>query len=66
MDLGQVLQESVQAFAAPLSRGRVQVHLPELPGVRVLGQPALLVQIFNSLIANALESMGQGATCVSK
>ncbi|MCG8295160.1 sensor histidine kinase [Pseudomonas entomophila] len=60
VNLGQVLQESFQVFATPLSRGRVRVHLPELPGVRVLGQPALLAQIFNSLIANALESMGEG------
>ncbi|WP_194790814.1 sensor histidine kinase [Pseudomonas sp. UFMG81] len=60
VDLAQVLCESLQAYAVPLRRGSVQVCLAELPPVQVLGHPALLGQIFNSLIANALESMEQG------
>ncbi|CAM4009955.1 Sensor protein ZraS [Pseudomonas reidholzensis] len=60
VDLPQALQESLQAFAAPLQRAGVSLELKPLPAVRVLGQPALLGQIFHSLIANALESMEQG------
>jgi signal transduction histidine kinase len=38
----------------------VTLDLKPLPALQVLGQPELLGQIFNSLIANALESMEQG------
>ncbi|WP_085678901.1 MULTISPECIES: HAMP domain-containing sensor histidine kinase [unclassified Pseudomonas] len=60
VDLPQVLQESLQNFAVPLARCGVTLDLQPLPPVQVLGHPALLGQIFNSLIANALESMEQG------
>ncbi|WP_060512903.1 HAMP domain-containing sensor histidine kinase [Pseudomonas sp. NBRC 111124] len=60
VDLPQVLQESLQNFAVPLARSGVSLDLQPLPPVQVLGHPALLGQIFNSLIANALESMEQG------
>ncbi|MHC6225460.1 sensor histidine kinase [Pseudomonas sp. X10] len=60
VDLPLALQESLQAFAVPLVRAGVQLELEKLPAVQVLGQPALLAQIFNSLIANALEAMEQG------
>lgn len=60
VDLGQALQTSLQAYDTALRRNSVQVRLAELPQVQVLGQPVLLGQIFNSLIANALESMEQG------
>ena len=60
VDLTQALQESLQTFAVPLVRAGVSLELKPLPAVRVLGQPALLGQIFSSLIANALESMEQG------
>ncbi|WP_317657939.1 HAMP domain-containing sensor histidine kinase [Pseudomonas sp. KU43P] len=60
VDLPQALQESLQTFAVPLARNGVALDLQPLPAVAVLGQPALLGQIFNSLIANALESMEQG------
>ncbi|MFJ4354010.1 sensor histidine kinase [Pseudomonas sp. NPDC089428] len=60
VDLPQVLQESLQSFAVPLARSEVTLDLQPIPSVQVLGHPALLGQIFNSLIANALESMEQG------
>ncbi|MFK0310646.1 sensor histidine kinase [Pseudomonas sp. NPDC090233] len=60
VDLPQALQDSLQSFAVPLARGGVTLDLQPLPAVQVLGQPALLGQIFNSLIDNALESMEQG------
>ncbi|MGC3893030.1 sensor histidine kinase [Pseudomonas urmiensis] len=60
VDLTQAVQESLQTFAVPLVRAGVSLELKPLPAVRVLGQPALLGQIFSSLIANALESMEQG------
>ncbi|WP_449432840.1 sensor histidine kinase [Pseudomonas putida] len=60
VDLGQAVQESLQAFAVPLARSGVKLDVRPLPSVWVLGHPALLGQIFNSLIANALESMEQG------
>ncbi|QXH54018.1 two-component sensor histidine kinase [Pseudomonas fakonensis] len=60
VDLALALRESLQAYAAPLRRSEVTVQVAQLPAVQVLGQPALLGQIFNSLFANALESMEQG------
>ncbi|MBF8729868.1 MULTISPECIES: ATP-binding protein [Pseudomonas] len=60
VDLSQVLQESLQAFAVPLARSGVNLDVKPLPSVQVVGHPVLLGQIFNSLIANALESMEQG------
>lgn len=60
VDLSQVLQESLQAFAVPLARSGVTLDVKPLPPVQVMGHPVLLGQIFNSLIANALESMEQG------
>ncbi len=60
VDLAQALNESLQAFAVPLARSGVTLDLQPLPAVQVLGHPALLAQIFNSLIANALEAMEQG------
>ncbi|OFS77080.1 two-component sensor histidine kinase [Pseudomonas sp. HMSC08G10] len=60
VNLSQVLQESLQAFAVPLARSGVNLDVKPLPSVQVVGHPVLLGQIFNSLIANALESMEQG------
>ncbi|MGM7282461.1 HAMP domain-containing sensor histidine kinase [Pseudomonas guariconensis] len=60
VDLSQVLQESLQAFAVPLARSGVNLDVKPLPSVQVVGHPVLLGQIFNSLIANALESMEKG------
>ncbi len=60
VDLAQALHESLQAFAVPLARSGVTLDVQPLPAVQVLGHPALLAQIFNSLIANALEAMEQG------
>jgi len=60
VDLALALQESLQAYAVPLARGGVSLDLQPLPAVKVLGHPALLRQIFSSVIANALESMEQG------
>ncbi|MBK5001039.1 two-component sensor histidine kinase [Pseudomonas sp. S31] len=60
VDLAQALHESLQAFAVPLARSGVTLDVQPLPAVQVLGHPALLAQIFDSLIANALEAMEQG------
>lgn len=60
VDLSQVLQKSLQAFAVPLARSGVNLDVKPLPSVQVVGHPVLLGQIFNSLIANALESMEKG------
>ncbi|WP_176510804.1 sensor histidine kinase [Pseudomonas faucium] len=60
VDLPQALHESLQTFAVQLARSGVALDLQPLPAVKVLGQPALLGQVFSSLIANALESMEQG------
>lgn len=60
VDLPQALQESLQTYSAALARAGVSLEVRPLPAVQVLGQPVLLGQIFNSLIANALESMEQG------
>ncbi|MCO7514301.1 HAMP domain-containing histidine kinase [Pseudomonas guariconensis] len=60
VDLPQALQESLQAFSVPLLRSGVSLDVCPLPSLRVLGHPVLIGQIFNSLIANALEAMEQG------
>ncbi|MDM3888564.1 HAMP domain-containing sensor histidine kinase [Pseudomonas sp. BCRC 81390] len=60
VDLPQALQDSLQAYAVPLARGGVSLDLQALPAVQILGHPALLRQVFSSLIANALEAMEQG------
>jgi signal transduction histidine kinase len=60
VDLPQVLQESLQSYAVSLTRSGVTLDVQPIPPVQVLGHPALLGQIFNSLIANAMESMEQG------
>lgn len=60
VDLPHTLQESLQAFAGLMRHGGVTLDVQPLPAVNVLGQPALLGQIFNSLIANAVESMEEG------
>ncbi|QXI36525.1 sensor histidine kinase [Pseudomonas xantholysinigenes] len=60
VDVAQVLDDSLQAFAATLTRGGFRLSVAEVPRVQVLGHPALLGQIFSSLIANALESMEPG------
>ncbi|KNX77514.1 histidine kinase [Pseudomonas sp. 250J] len=60
VDVAQALRDSLQAHGQALQQGGVRLVLADLPTVRVLGQPALLGQIFNSLIANALESMEAG------
>ncbi|MDH0301797.1 MULTISPECIES: HAMP domain-containing sensor histidine kinase [unclassified Pseudomonas] len=60
VDVAQTLRESLQAFAPTLERGGIRLVLAQLPAVKVLGQPELIGQIFDSLIANALESMEPG------
>ncbi|MDD2046742.1 sensor histidine kinase [Pseudomonas putida] len=62
VELERVLQDSLQAFSLQLRRQRVEVRVDPLANVQVLSQAVLLGQIFNSLIANALEAMGDGGT----
>ncbi|MGH8437594.1 MAG: sensor histidine kinase [Pseudomonas sp.] len=62
VELEQGLQDSLQAFSLQLRRQGVEVRLDPLANVQVLSQPVLLGQIFNSLIANALEAMSEGGT----
>ena len=60
VELERVLQDSLQALSLQLKRNGVEVRLDPLANVRVLSQAVLLGQIFNSLIANALEAMSEG------
>ncbi|RWU21585.1 two-component sensor histidine kinase [Pseudomonas alkylphenolica] len=62
VELDRVLQDSLQAFSLQLKRQGIEVRRDDLANVKVLSQPVLLGQIFNSLIANALEAMGDGGT----
>ncbi|MCW2271643.1 Sensor protein ZraS [compost metagenome] len=62
VELERVLQDSLQAFALPVKRQGIEVKVDALGGVQVLSQAVLLGQIFNSLIANALEAMAEGGT----
>lgn len=58
----RVLQDSLQSFSLQLKRQGIEVRVDSLADVQVLSQPSLLGQIFNSLIANALEAMSEGGT----
>ncbi|PWB32387.1 two-component sensor histidine kinase [Pseudomonas sp. SDI] len=60
VDLERALRDSLRAYDGAISEARVSVKLAELGGVRVMGQAGTLVQVFNSLIANALEAMPDG------
>ncbi|MNF76308.1 Sensor protein ZraS [compost metagenome] len=62
VELERVLQDSLQAFSLQLRRQGVEVQVDPLANVQVLSQAVLLGQIFNSLIANALEAMSDGGT----
>nr|WP_319528242.1 ATP-binding protein [Pseudomonas laurentiana] len=62
VDLAQVLHERLQAFTAQMAQAGVQVDVAPLPSTPVMSQPVLLGQVFNSLIANALEAMAEGGT----
>ncbi|AIL61552.1 sensor histidine kinase [Pseudomonas alkylphenolica] len=62
VELERVLQDSLQAFSLQLRRQGVEVQVDPLANVQVLSQVVLLGQIFNSLIANALEAMSDGGT----
>lgn len=58
--LDGILRECLQAHAAQIIRARVEVELDDLSDLRVLGEPVMLAQAFNSLISNALEAMADG------
>ena len=60
--LAPTLEESLQAYTAHLGRCNVLLELETVPQVQVLADPVLLGQIFNSLIANALEAMDEGGS----
>ncbi|MNJ44356.1 Sensor protein ZraS [compost metagenome] len=62
VELERVLQDSLLAFSLQCRRNGVEVKLDAMANVLVLSQPTLLGQIFNSLIANALEAMSEGGT----
>lgn len=62
VELERVLQDSLLAFSLQFRRNGVEVKLDSMANVQVLSQPTLLGQIFNSLIANALEAMSEGGT----
>jgi signal transduction histidine kinase len=62
VEIEPVLKDSLQAFTLQLRRQGIEVQVDTLADVRVLSQPVLLGQIFNSLIANALEAMAEGGT----
>lgn len=60
-DLGDVLREAAQRFAPDLrSHGKLlELDLPADLG-QVAADPVVLAQVFNSLLANAVEATGQG------
>ncbi|MFW0758047.1 sensor histidine kinase [Pseudomonas sp. H11T01] len=60
VDLGLAIEEVAQAFDQQIKRADVRVHLsiPTLPPI--ISQHMHLVQILNSLFANALEAMADG------
>ncbi|MBA1202701.1 two-component sensor histidine kinase [Pseudomonas capeferrum] len=60
--LGPTLEESLQLYTVPLRRCTVRLELEKVSQVRVLADPVLLAQIFDSLISNALEAMEQGGS----
>ncbi|VVO07516.1 ATP-binding protein [Pseudomonas fluorescens] len=60
VDLGPAIQEAVQAFDQQIKRANVRVHLSIAPVPPVISQHMHLIQIFNSLFANALEAMAGG------
>ncbi|MDD0973732.1 sensor histidine kinase [Pseudomonas fontis] len=60
VDLQRALRESLNAYRAALDAAHITLQVGELQGLRVLGQTVMLVQVFNSLIANALEAMPDG------
>ena len=62
VNLVAAIEESLAAFAPQISRSRTQVLFTPQLRPTVLSQPAQLAQILHSLIANALEAMGNEGT----
>lgn len=60
-DLGQVLREAAQRFSPDLEArgGRLETALADELGT-VVGDPVVLAQVFNSLLANAAEATAAG------
>lgn len=61
VSLSGVLEDCLQGFSRSMARRQVELSLeldPQAP--RVAGDPVMLAQMFNSLIANALEAMYSG------
>jgi signal transduction histidine kinase len=60
VELERVLRESLQAYARVMADAGIEVVREPLDNVQVLGQQVMLVQVFNSLVSNALEAMPDG------
>jgi two-component system sensor histidine kinase HydH len=55
-----LMQATLNSFSLQLTQSRIQVVFKNKPVSRTVSNPLLLSQIFNSVIANALEAMPKG------
>lgn len=55
-----VIQATLNSFSSQLTQSRIQVEFKNEPAPRIASNPLLLSQIFNSVIANAMEAMPRG------
>jgi len=64
VDLVKVLRESVDNFAGEFAKARIALEWPatEAEFAPVLGSRPLLVQVFNSILSNAVDAMPGGGT----
>jgi signal transduction histidine kinase len=62
VNIGSVLRESIENFSGRFLQNRIVVEWiePEVDMPSVVGNRALLLQAFNSVISNAVEVMGHG------
>jgi signal transduction histidine kinase len=63
VDMAAIIRESIQAFNTRFERSAITPRLDEpLELPKVVGNRALFVQAFNSIISNAIEAMPKGGT----
>ncbi|NUU39030.1 HAMP domain-containing sensor histidine kinase [Pseudomonas sp. C2B4] len=55
-----VMQSTLNSFSLQLTQSKIQVQFNNAPLPRIISNPLLLSQIFNSVIANAIEAMPAG------
>ncbi|MFO1532477.1 MAG: PAS domain S-box protein [Thermoplasmatota archaeon] len=62
MDLGRVVYEALETYAAVAKKAGVQVHLDLPQEVPVVGDPTRLLQVVNNVLSNALKFTPAGGT----